>query len=887
MVAPMKPRAGTLGVFQRIRPVLAAGPAGLLLWFAAVGACAATGEPKRLLILDSFGRDFAPWNTITPAFKTELAQQSPAPIEFHEAGLETARLGEPQAEVAFAEYLRALYARRKPDLVVPVGGPAAQFWWRHRDALFPTTPVVIAGIDQRVLQTVTLTSNDTAVVTQRDLPSLIEIILQVLPETTNIAVVVGDSPLERFWVAECRRAWQPFTNRVQFVWFNDLSFEQMRRRAAHLPPRSAVGYGMLFVDAAGVPHEQTETLDRLCAEANAPVFGLFEEQLGHGIIGGRLFPVASLGREAAHIAARILAGEQPGHIPATVVGDGSPMFDWRELHEWGISESRLPPGSGVRFRRLSVWERYRWYIAGALALIAGQSLTITALLMHRARRRRAEAELREGAQFTELAVNAGELGLWVRDGSDGELRANPRLRALLGLASDGPIRVEDVLARIHADDRASVESVLQRALAEGRGFELEGRLLLPGGAERWVAVKGMATHDDKGRILRTEGVVFDITARKEVEERPRLMLEAAPYAMIMVDQQGTMTLVNAAAETIFGYVRDELLGQRVDLLVPEPHRARHAEHCQSFWAHGNARLMRGQELFAQRKDGTKVPVEIRLNPVATAQGRFVLASILDLTVRREAELAAQRHRNELAHAGRVHALGQLSSALAHELNQPLSAILSNAQAAQRFLAGDAPDLEEIRGALQDIAADGNRASELIRGMRAWVQRGQIELSPLDLDAVIRDVAALLHSDAVIRNITVALELEPRLQPVRGDKIQLQQVVLNLLLNAFEAVKDTDDHDRYVTVRSLNVNSQAVRVAVSDRGTGISRDKLDKLFEPFRTTKPQGLGLGLTISRSIIEAHGGRLWGENNPGRGATFYLELPVHHDPTGVTRQT
>ena len=237
----MGPRATRLRVSPRIRPVLAAWPVGLLLLFAAVWVGTANREPKRVLILDSFGRDVVPFSDIAPALKTELARQWPESVEFHEASLETARLGETAAESAFAGYLRALYAQRQPDLVVLIGGPAAQFWWRHRDALFLTTPVVIAGIDQRVLQTVTLTSNDTAVVTQRDLPSLIEIILQVLPETTNIAVVVGDSPLERFWVAECRRAWQPFTNRVQFVWFNDLSFEQMRRRAAHLPPRSAVG----------------------------------------------------------------------------------------------------------------------------------------------------------------------------------------------------------------------------------------------------------------------------------------------------------------------------------------------------------------------------------------------------------------------------------------------------------------------------------------------------------------------------------------------------------------------------------------------------------------------------------------------------------------------
>ena len=360
-----------------------------------LGVHAATGEPKRVLILDSFGRDFAPWNAITPALKTELAQQSPGPIEFHEASLETARFGDALAERPFAEYLRALFNGRKLDLAVLVGGPAVQFWWRHRDALFSGTPVVIGGIYQRVLRTVTLTPNDTAVASQLDMQAIIEIILRVLPQTTNIAVVSGDSPLERFWMAQCRQAWEPFTNRVHFTWLNELPFAEMCRRAAELPPRSAVGYGGLLVDAAGVPHEQMHALDRLCAAANAPVFGLYEEQLGHGIIGGRLLSGEGLGRATGRVAARVLRGESPGSIRTPVIGPGPPMFDWRQLQRWHLDERRLPPGSVVRFRQPSVWERSRWYLLGALALLAAQSITIAALLVHRARRRRAEESARE------------------------------------------------------------------------------------------------------------------------------------------------------------------------------------------------------------------------------------------------------------------------------------------------------------------------------------------------------------------------------------------------------------------------------------------------------------------------------------------------------------
>lgn len=347
--------------------------------------------PKRVLILESFGRNFAVWNAVPLALKQELAQRFPGPIEFHEAALETARADQPQAERAFTDYLRALYGQNQPDLVVPVGAPAAQFLCRHRAGLFPQTPVLVGGIDQRLLPTLSLTSNDAAVVAQVDLAASVEIMWQLFPATTNLVMVFGNSPHEKLWVAECRRAFQPYTNRLQFTWLNELSFPEMCRRVASLPARSAIGYGTLLVDAAGVPHEQMQALERLCNVASAPVFGTEEEQLGLGIIGGSLTSGRALGLETARLAACILRGESPGSVAPSVVGAGPPQFDWRQLQRWQVSESQLPPGSIVRFRRPSAWERYHWYILGALGIIIVQSATILGLILQRARRRTAEA----------------------------------------------------------------------------------------------------------------------------------------------------------------------------------------------------------------------------------------------------------------------------------------------------------------------------------------------------------------------------------------------------------------------------------------------------------------------------------------------------------------
>ena len=404
-----------LVLFQRKRLALTAAPVLLLLWLGGQAAGSPAGELKRVLILESFGRDFAVWNAVPPAFKQELARQLPWPIEFHEAALETARVDQPQAETAFMEYLRALYAQHPPELVVPVGAPAAQFLCRHRAGLFSRTPVLIGGIDQRLLPTLSLASNDTAVVARMDMAACFEILWQLFPATTNLAMVLGDSPLERLWVDECQKAFQAYTNRLQIIWLNKLSFPEMCRRVANLPPGSAIAYGSLLVDAAGVPHEQMEALERLCAVANAPVLGTEEEELGHGIIGGSLVSGRALGLETARLAARMLRAETPGRIPPSVIGAGPPMFDWCQLQRWHVSESQLPPGSVVRFREPTLWQRYRWYILCSLGIMATQAATILGLVLQRARRRAAEASAYElagrliGVREDERRAIAGNL----------------------------------------------------------------------------------------------------------------------------------------------------------------------------------------------------------------------------------------------------------------------------------------------------------------------------------------------------------------------------------------------------------------------------------------------------------------------------------------------
>jgi signal transduction histidine kinase len=354
----------------------------------------ASAEPQRVLLLHSFGPQFVPWTYFSGQFREALIKQSPNAIDLYEASLESARFAQLEEQGPLIGYLRSLFAERKLDLIVTMGAPAARFVQRYRPQFFPSTPVIMGAVEQRAISGAALTANDTAVSVVLDLPKFIEHILRVLPDTTHIAWAIGASPLERFWVEELRRASQPFTNRLTFEWFNELSFEDMLGRVAKLPPHSAVFFGDIRMDAAGVPLDHERALARLREATSAPIFSYVDSYLGQGIVGGPLLSTEELGQRMAAVAVRILSGETPENIKTPPLGLEAPVYDWRELTHWKISEARLPPGSIVRFRELTVWERYRWPLTVGSTLLLLQGAMITWLLLERRSRRKAEAESR-------------------------------------------------------------------------------------------------------------------------------------------------------------------------------------------------------------------------------------------------------------------------------------------------------------------------------------------------------------------------------------------------------------------------------------------------------------------------------------------------------------
>jgi signal transduction histidine kinase len=401
------------GVF--IRAITGSGPkAGIIFFLMALFACqvALAAEHKRVMLLHSFGQDFKPWSEYAKDIRAELKRQSPWPLDIIENSLVTARFSDENPEAPFVEYLSALFAKRPLDVIVSIGAPAADFVQRHRRRLFPTTPMVFTAVDQRRVQYSNLTANDVAVAVNINYLSAFENILQVLPDTKDVIVVVGTSPIEKFWKEAIGKQAEPLTNRIKLSWTDELPFEELLKQASALPPHTAIFWELMIVDAAGVVHEGDLSLERLRAVANAPIFSYDESFFGSAIVGGPLLIVADTSRLTATVAVRILNGEKAGDIKVSPVEFSAPRFDWGQMQRWGISEKNLPPGGEILFRDPTVWGQYRAYILAAAAAILIQAALIFWLLYEHRRRHLAEVQARNSmAELTQLnrLATAGEL----------------------------------------------------------------------------------------------------------------------------------------------------------------------------------------------------------------------------------------------------------------------------------------------------------------------------------------------------------------------------------------------------------------------------------------------------------------------------------------------
>jgi signal transduction histidine kinase len=609
--------------------------AATVLWVSTGGTAAQTrsgetaAQPKKIVVLHSYSQSFEPGATWSREIRNQLTRQSPWPLEIQEQSLVTAQGGDGAAEAKFAEYLGALYARRPPDLIVALGAPAARFVQQHRADLYPTTPMLLAAVELRRVEQSMLSERDAVVGVQFDQVALVENILRLLPETKTIAIVIGNSPNERFWVEEQKRVLGPLLkNKVELIFYNEQPFAEILKQVASLPPHSAILFQQLWVDGAGAVYGDHEPLKRIHEVANAPIFS-FDGSLFNGeVVGGPMFSAAEGAQPTAAVAVRMLGGEKAGGIRVAPIEFSAPKYDWRQLQRWNISESHLPPGSEILFREPTAWERYSWQIALIITVILLQAVLISALLREHRRRQLAE-----------------------------------------------------------------------------------------------------------------------------VQSRQRMA--------------------------------------------------------------------------------------------------------------------------ELAHVNRFSTAGELTASIAHEINQPLGSILTNAETAQLILRSQSPDIVGLAEIVDDILRDDRRASEVIRRMRSLLKKAPFELKKMDLNDLVRETIEFLSMLAVGRKVELDSRITPEALPILGDRIQLQQVILNLVVNGIDAMKGTPSESRIISIQTLR-NESFAELSVSDRGSGIAEEKLREVFDPFFTSKAEGMGMGLSIARTIIEAHHGRISAKNQDHGGASFLVRLPL-----------
>ncbi|PYL78065.1 MAG: hypothetical protein DMF27_04735 [Verrucomicrobia bacterium] len=490
-------------------------------------------------------------------------------------------------------------------------------------------------------------------------------------------------------------------------------------------------------------------------------------------------------------------------------------------------------------------------------------------------RKQAEDALRESEERFRVVANAAPVMIWM---------AGPDKLCTFfnkGWLDFTGRRLEQELDNgwaegVHREDLDRCLNIYKNSFDARQPFTMEYRLRRSDGEYRWVLDSGTPRFAPDGAFLGYIGSCIDITELKRAEEKFRLVLDGAPNAMIMVDSGGVITFANVPAATVFGYALSELIGCNIEALIPERFRDRHPGHRQVFFSQPRKRAMgAGRDLFGRRRDGSEFPVEIGLNPIRTAQGLFVLASVIDITARKQAELEHQRQNMELARVGRVAVMGELAASLAHEVNNPIGAMVANASAGQRLIATGKVEIGEVNDLLADIAADGRRAGEIIQSIRNMVRKGKVHHALIQIEGIIHDLLRIVHAEAVERDVTVTAEVDSDGGRVWADRVQLLQVFLNLTLNAFEAMSAMRPDARRLVIHAGSNGNGEIVVSVRDSGSGFPEGMVEQLFEPFFSTKAEGTGMGLAISRSIIEAHGGTLSGENCDDGGACFMVRLP------------
>jgi PAS domain S-box-containing protein len=505
----------------------------------------------------------------------------------------------------------------------------------------------------------------------------------------------------------------------------------------------------------------------------------------------------------------------------------------------------------------------------------------------------AEENLRLSEERLRLAIETTGLGIWDLDMVTGERQWTAEARELFGFAPDTVITQDLILEHIHPDDR---ESIVQDFYSTDRPDSLTFRNLFrvrraDNDQERWISSVGHTLVDKEGRPTRRLGIAQDVTHHITAEEALRAsqdgllrqtahlqsILATVPDAMVVSDEKGIIRSFSATAVRMFGYQPEEIIGTSVKYLMPLPYRDNHDGFMHRYRRTGERRITEsGRVAVAQRKDGSTFPMEVHLGEMESGGERFFTAFIRDLTDRQYTEKRMQELQTELAYMSRLTAMGEMGSTLAHEVNQPLAAVTGYLKGCGMILDRMEGDhVPMLRHGIEEATEEAHRAGEVIRQLRTFVARGETDQEIEDLRKLIEEAGALALVGAKDKGIKVDFDLPHESPKVLVSRVQIQQVLLNLVRNAMEAMQDVEQRDLTIKAELADTGTM-VCLSVIDTGTGIAPAILEKLFTPFTTTKKTGMGVGLSICRTIVEAHGGKIWADSAPGEGTAFHFTLKV-----------
>jgi signal transduction histidine kinase len=868
--------------------------------------------------------------SLAAAARAALVSDEPIRITVETEHVDLARFNLTAEENHLREIFRLKHTR-PVDAILAVGPEALHFLLRSRDSLWPGVPVVVCDVEERTVAGLRMLPGMHAVTVRFDFEGTLRAALDLLPATRRVALIGGTHTRDQRNNERARQAVWAHRDRLDLIDLTGLPLEATLARLATLPEHTLVLTSSTLVDGAGRRFLGAESRRTMSEASVRPIFTVFGTQIGGGAVGGSVVAYEEMGREVGALTLGLLRGEPMPEGPVRSRASGVPVFDGRQLRRWHLDESRLPPGSRVLYRSPTLWAQYRWHVAAAVALLGAQSALIAGLLFERQRRRRAQADLAERLRFEMLLAEVSTLvgsqtvvGLeehiqsalrriatflgvdratlwevspstrsivpthtWTAAGTEGPpsvlaLDEFPFLRRLWEAGEVFSVsRLDDLPAEADGDRRSlekiDVQSLIVIPLSLGR--QMLGALM-------FVTVREPRTWPtDLVRQMQILAEPFaGVLARRQAETAletseafTRAVLAAPPGETAIIDGDGRVVQVN------------EAWAGATDSLTAVPTGASYLDICRTLIADGDPHASSMLALVTAVLDGqqgegalecpSRHPdedrwFEIRVRRLQPPAAGAAITR-LEITARKRAEARAKRHLDQIAHMDRVAAMGELTSSFAHELNQPLAAILSNAQAAERFLAFAPPDLAELRACLRDIIEDDRRAGEVIHRVRRLLRKEPADPQPVDLGDLARNVVALIRNDALLRNVTIELRPAVALPAAQGDPIQLQQVMLNLLANGIAAAANGSAGVRKVSMWTA-AHDGHVEFGIHDSGKGIAEDLLPRLFEPFFTTKSEGLGMGLTISRSIVEAHGGDISAENHPRGGAIFRVWLPA-----------